>query len=143
MDATEIGVVVGGATVVAFVVWYFFGERERVAAREREGGVQEIDIKVGGGGYAPDTVVVRAGRPVRLNFYRDETDSCSEQVVFGDFHVSRRLPAFQTTAVEFTPERAGEFTWTCGMSMMRGRLIVEPAPGAPARKAAPTLEEIA
>ena len=27
MDATEIGVVVGGVAAIAFVLWYFFGER--------------------------------------------------------------------------------------------------------------------
>ncbi|HVG28774.1 MAG TPA: cupredoxin domain-containing protein [Pyrinomonadaceae bacterium] len=125
MDTTEIAVVVAGAVLVGLVLWYFFGERERVGARAASDGVQEIDITVKGG-YSPDLVVVRAGLPVRLNFYRDETDSCSERVIFGDFHVARELPAFKTTPVEFTPERAGEFTWTCGMSMMRGKLIVEP-----------------
>jgi plastocyanin domain-containing protein len=125
MDTTEIVVVIAGVASVALVLWYFFGERERVEARAAGDGVQEIEINVKGG-YAPDVVVVREGVPVRLNFYRDETDSCSERVVFGDFHIARELPAFKTTAVEFTPDRAGEFTWTCGMSMMRGKLIVEP-----------------
>jgi plastocyanin domain-containing protein len=46
-------------------------------------------------------------------------------VVLGDFGIARPLPAFQTTPVEFTPREAGEFTFTCGMNMMRGRLIVE------------------
>ena len=128
MDTTEIAVVVAGVALVALVLWYFFGERERVAARTSGDGAQEIDINVKGG-YTPDVVVVREGVPVRLNFYRDETDSCSERVVFGDFHVARELPAFKTTTVEFTPDRAGEFTWTCGMSMMRGKLVVEPQPG--------------
>ena len=31
----------------------------------------------------------------------------------------------QTTPVEFTPQKAGEFTFTCGMNMLRGKLIVE------------------
>jgi plastocyanin domain-containing protein len=128
MDSTEIAVVVAGVALIALVLWYFFGERERVAARAGAGGVQEIDITVKGG-YSPDVVVVRAGTTVRLNFYRDETASCSERVVFGDFGVARDLPAFKTTTVEFTPERAGEFTWTCGMSMMRGKLVVEPPAG--------------
>jgi plastocyanin domain-containing protein len=88
--------------------------------------VQEVKITVKGG-YSPDTVVVKQGRPVRLDFYRDETASCSEQVVFGDFGIARDLPAFRTTAVEFTPQKAGEFTWTCGMNMLRGKLVVEPA----------------
>jgi plastocyanin domain-containing protein len=125
MDTTEIIVVIAGVALVALVLWYFFGARERVAARDAGDGVQEIDITVKGG-YSPDVVVVREGVPVRLNFYRDETDSCSERVIFGDFHVARELPAFKTTPVEFTPDRAGEFTWTCGMSMMRGKLVVEP-----------------
>jgi plastocyanin domain-containing protein len=125
VDATEIGVIVVGAGLIALVLWYFFGERERVEARTVAGGVQEIDITVKGG-YSPDVISVRAGRPVRLNFYRDETDSCSERVVFGDFRIARELPAYKTTSIEFTPERAGEFTWTCGMSMMRGKFVVEP-----------------
>jgi plastocyanin domain-containing protein len=124
MDSTEIGVVVGGVAAVAFVIWYFFGEREGVAATVGQSGLQEIKITVKGG-YSPDVVVVRKGMPVRLNFYRDETSSCSEQLVLGDFGIVRDLPAFKTTPVDFIPDKEGEFTWTCGMNMMRGKLIVE------------------
>lgn len=59
------------------------------------------------------------------DFYRDETSSCSMQVIFGDFGIARDLPAFKSTAVEFTPNKAGEFTWTCGMSMLCDELVVE------------------
>ncbi|HEX8141721.1 MAG TPA: cupredoxin domain-containing protein [Pyrinomonadaceae bacterium] len=124
MDTTEIIVVAGGIASVALVLWYFFGERESVAASTNESGVQEIKVTVKGG-YSPDVIVVREGMPVRLDFYRDETTSCSEQVVFGDFGISRHLPPFQTTSIQFTPDKAGEFTFTCGMSMMRGKLVVE------------------
>ena len=124
MDGAEIGVVTTGIALIAFVLWYFFGERERVAAGVGEGGVQEIKVTVKGG-YSPDVIVVRKGLPVRLAFYRDETASCSEQVVFGDFGIARDLPAFKTTPVEFTPDREGEFTFTCGMNMMRGKLVVQ------------------
>jgi plastocyanin domain-containing protein len=125
VDAAELVVVAGAAAAIGFVLWYFFGERERVAATTGTGGVQEIRVTVRGG-YSPDVIVVRQNRPVRLDFYRDETASCSERVVFGDFGVARDLPAFRTTPVEFTPDRAGEFTFTCGMGMMRGKLVVEP-----------------
>lgn len=125
MDSTEIAVIVGGVISIAFVLLYFFGERERTIIASDEKGVQEIKITVKGG-YSPDTIVVREHVPVRLNFYRDETADCSEQVVFADFGISRHLPPFKTTVIEFTPDRAGEFTFMCGMSMMRGKLIVEP-----------------
>ncbi|MBD0327464.1 MAG: cupredoxin domain-containing protein [Pyrinomonadaceae bacterium] len=124
MDAVEITVIVGGIASIAFVLWYFFGERESVMASTGESGVQEITITVKGG-YSPDVVVVREGIPVRLNFYRDETASCSEDVIFSDFPIARHLPAYTTTPVEFTPDKAGEFTFTCGMNMMRGKLIVQ------------------
>ena len=124
MDTTEIIVVLGGAGLIALVFWYFFGERESVAASINAGGVQEIDITVKGG-YSPDVIAVKRGAPVRLNFYRDETSSCSEQVILGDFGIARDLPAFKTTSVEFTPDKAGEFSFTCGMNMLHGKLVVE------------------
>jgi len=124
MDTTEILVVIGGVVLIAFVLWYFFGEREQVAAEQNESGLQEIKVTVKGG-YSPDVIVVKRDVPVRLNFYRDETSSCSEQVVFGDFGIARDLPAFKTTTIEFTPDKSGEFTFACGMNMLRGKLIVE------------------
>ena len=124
MDSTQIAVMIGGLATIAFVIWYFFGERRRAAAAVTQTGVQEINVTVKGG-YSPDVIVVREGLPVRLNFYRDETASCSEQVVFGDFGIARDLPPFKTTSIEFTPKKTGEFTFTCGMNMLRGKLIVE------------------
>ncbi len=106
MDTTEIIVVIGGVALIALTLWYFFGEREATAATVGESGTQEIKVTVKGG-YSPDVIVVKKDVPVRLNFYRDETSSCSEQVVFGDFGIARDLPAFQTTPIEFTPDKSG------------------------------------
>lgn len=125
MDTAEIIVTLGGVAAIAWILWYFFlSERQQTHALATAGGVQEVKITVKGG-YAPDTIVVKKGRPVRLEFYRDETSSCSDTVVFGDFGIARPLPAYQTTPVEFTPDKAGSFTFTCGMNMLRGKLIVE------------------
>lgn len=124
MDTVEMLVIVGGLGLIGLTLWYFFGEREKVVAETTESGFQEIKVTVRGG-YSPDLIVVKQNVPVRLNFYRDETSSCSEQVVFGDFGISRALPAFKTTTIEFTPDKIGEFTFACGMNMLRGKLIVE------------------
>lgn len=124
MDTAEMLVLAGGVLAVGFVVWFFFlSERVRESARV-EGGAQRVRITVKGG-YSPDVVVVKRGLPVLLDFYRDEASDCTEQVVFPDLRLSRRLPAFETTTVAFTPEREGEFAFTCGMGMVRGRLVVE------------------
>lgn len=124
MDTMEIIVIIGGVGLIALTLWYFFGEREKVSAETTESGVQEIKVTVKGG-YSPDVIVVKNGVPVRLNFFRDETSSCSEKVVFGDFGIAKDLPAFKTTPIEFTPEKTGEFTFACGMNMIRGKLIVQ------------------
>jgi plastocyanin domain-containing protein len=125
MDTTEWIVLGSGVALMALVIWYFFmGEGTRAAASVDATGVQQIKVTVKGG-YTPDVIVVKRGVPVELDFYRAETSDCTEQVVFGDFGISRRLPAFKTTPITFTPERAGEFSFTCGMNMVRGKLIVE------------------
>jgi plastocyanin domain-containing protein len=124
MDPIEVIVVVGGIAGVGFVLWYFFGPKERVAAAVGEAGVQEVKVTVEGG-YAPDVIVVKKDKPMRLDFYRNETASCSDRVIFGDFGIAKELPAYKTTTIEFTPDKAGEFTFTCGMNMMRGKLVVE------------------
>jgi plastocyanin domain-containing protein len=124
MDTIEIVVLVGGVAAIGLVLWYFFGARAAATAAVGQGGVQEIKVTVKGG-YSPDLIVVKQGRPVRLDFYRDETASCSDRVIFGDFGIARDLPAYKTTPIEFTPDKAGEFTFTCGMNMIRGKLVVE------------------
>ena len=126
MDAHEAAVLLSGIVLTLLILWYFFGPKQRMSAQVADGGVQEVKVIVKGG-YSPDVIVVKQGAPVRLNFYRDETASCSEDIVFGDFGIARHLPAFQTTTIEFTPEKPGEFTFTCGMNMMRGKLVVEQA----------------
>lgn len=124
MDSTETLVLAGAGVMIAMVVWYFFGERGKVAAVVTDTGVQEIKITVKGG-YSPDVIVVKRGVPVKLEFFRDETASCSDQVILGDFGIARDLPAFKTTAIEFTPDKTGEFSFTCGMNMLHGKLVVE------------------
>ena len=128
MSVAQIVVTALGAGAIGFVLWYFLFSRSKPAAAavEVKGGVQEVHVVVKGG-YTPDTIVVQAGQPVRLLFYRDETADCSEQVVFEDFGVIQLLPAFQTTAVEFTPKTPGEYQFRCGMNMLKGLLVVEEA----------------
>ena len=113
-----------GILLIVLVNWYFFFSRRKAASAELiEMGFQEVKVIVKGG-YSPDVIVVKKGIPVRLNFYRDETDDCSDTIVFGDFNIRKPLPAFKTTSVEFTPEKEGEYVFACGMGMLRGKLIV-------------------
>lgn len=135
MTAAQIAVTAAGAAAIAWVLWYFLLARGRGVAAPVDAGVQEVRIVVKGG-YTPDTVIVQAGTPVRLQFYRDETADCSERVVFEAFGINADLPAFATTPVEFTPQEPGEYPFRCGMSMLKGLLVVEP-PGDRNRASSP------
>lgn len=124
MTPAEWAVVFGGTLTIAWINWYFFlAERATATAVAGAGGVQEVTIVVRGG-YEPADVRVRKGVPVRLIFDRRETSGCSEEVVLPAFGIRRFLPAHHRTAVEFTPAEAGTFEFTCGMSMLRGRITV-------------------
>ena len=125
MSAMDGLVIAAGAAAIAWIYWYFFlAKRGTVSAVAGAGGKQEVTITVQGG-YEPAEVRVKRGEPVRLVFDRQETSGCSEEVVLPDFGIRKFLPAFQKTAVELTPDKPGSFEFTCGMSMLRGRLIVE------------------
>ncbi len=125
MTPAQIAVTAAGIAAIVWVLWYFLLSRGSAVAAAVAGGVQEVRVTVKGG-YTPDTIVVQAGKPVRLQFYRDETADCSERVVFERFGINQELPAFQTTTVEFTPTEAGEYPFRCGMNMLKGLLVVEP-----------------
>lgn len=125
MDTAQIVVTVGGALLIALVLWFFFGPRTTTAAHANREGVQEIEVLVRGG-YQPDRIEVRQGQPVRLNFLRQESTPCTEQVILGDFGIARELPQGRRVSVEFTPQQPGEFTFHCGMNMVRGQIVVRP-----------------
>jgi Cu+-exporting ATPase len=118
-------VVVGlvGTGLIGWELWFFLGPRPGAATRTR-GGVQEVRVVVKNG-YDPETVLVEAGRPVRLLFYRDETAQCSERLIFDTLGIDKTLPAFETTAVEFTPTAPGDYPFRCGMAMLHGRVVAQ------------------
>ena len=125
MDTVQIIVTLVGVGLLAFVGWFFFLAPHRVAAAvSSSAGVQQVDIVVKGG-YSPNVIEVEHGKPVQLNFYRDEEGTCSEELLLPDFNIRRDLAPFKTTAIEFLPKQAGTFEFTCGMHMLRGSLVVK------------------
>jgi len=77
------------------------------------------------GAYVPDEIHVKAGKPVIIQFYRDEDSFCTSEVVFPTLDIRRGLPAWKTTTIRLKPQPAGEIPFQCGMGMVDGRLVVE------------------
>ncbi len=125
MSLDQILVLAGGLSLSAWVAWYFwFSEKKAVKVESVNGGIQEAVIKVKGG-YSPDVLIFEAGKPIKLNFIREETASCTEEVVFSDFNKRATLTPFKTIPVELKIDKPGEYGFQCGMGMVKGKLIVK------------------
>ena len=130
MTLIEGSVLAASAAAIGWINWYFFiAGRQATRASAGERGRQDVTVRVDGG-YSPSAIEVEAGRPVRLSFDRVDASGCSDEVVLPDFGIRRFLPTGARTTVEFTPAAPGTYDFTCGMGMLRGRLIVTRATGA-------------
>lgn len=118
MTLDKIIVTIAGFGGIILTYWYFLGKKEsQVEAKEN------IDITVSGG-YKPSTIVIPAGKTTTLNFTRTDDNSCLEEVVLPDFKIRRSLPLNEKVAVSITPEKPGEYPFSCGMNMFHGKIIV-------------------
>lgn len=124
MSAAEWIVLVTGIVVIGWINVYFLSPARAIRVRGQPAGPQEVRIVVQGG-YEPAAFVVSGSRPVRLVFDRQETTGCSEEVVFPELGVRRYLASNERTVIELGRPAAGTYEFTCGMSMLRGRMIVE------------------
>lgn len=85
---------------------------------------QKVQVEVSGMSYSPAEVTVEKGVPVRMEFALADKPTCGSKVVFPELGIERQLVKGETTVVEFTPEKAGTLTFTCGMKMMKGNIVV-------------------
>lgn len=123
---SSILVLIAALAITAGIIWYFFAPKKATRAKE-EDGIQTVRITVKGG-YSPQLIQVRAGSPVRLVFDRQESGECSSHVVFSDFNIDKTLPAFQTSTIQLTPPKAGDYPFACGMNMLHGMLRATDGP---------------
>ena len=101
-------------------------EMTEAAQPEIVDGVQVITVKVEDMGYTPDRLAFKAGVPAKIIFDQHGTTECAWDVMSKDLGIKlTALPEGEQTAVEFTPEEAGTYTFTCGMDMLKGTVIVE------------------
>ena len=120
----KVVVTLGGLGLIGAELWWFLLSKSKSRQASTQGGVQEVTVTVDGG-YEPSQIVVQAGQPVRLNFYRKDPSSCLEEVRLPEFHIAQQLALNQTTPIEFTPNKPGKYEFACGMNMFRGFIEVQ------------------
>ena len=111
-----------GLVLIGLIIVWFWLSHPRA---RRVVGAEVIDVLVDNGVYTPARIEVPKGQAVTLRFLRKDASPCAEKVLFDDFHLGRDLPLNQPVEVSVTPDRTGEFEFTCQMKMYRGTLVVK------------------
>ena len=114
----KIIVTIIGFLGIAFTYWFFLMKKDKEVAV-----TDSIDIVVDGG-YSPESISIPKDKTTKLNFIRKDPSGCLEEVVLGDFSVRKYLPLNQKVTIELTPHQSGEFTYSCGMGMFHGKILV-------------------
>lgn len=113
----------GGKVIsVPFIVNVPASSTEPVKAANVPSGATKVTVS--SDGFEPSSVSIVKGQPVKLAFYRGDPNNCGGEVVFATQKIRKKLPVGETVVVEFTPTKAGEIAFACGMDMLRGKLIV-------------------
>jgi len=93
---------------------------------QSDAGVQTATIEVTGQGFHPDHLEIKAGVPARLTFVRQTDQTCGTEVLFPDLKINQPLPLKKPTVVEIPAlKSARTLTFTCGMDMLKGKLVVK------------------
>lgn len=86
---------------------------------------QTAAISVTDAGFVPLNLKVKKGVPVDLVITRKTDQTCAKAISIPDYGIKQELPLNEPVTVTFTPARAGDIKYTCGLDMMTGVISVE------------------
>lgn len=98
------------------------GAKSKAARRAHP---KTVRVNVNKNGFSPSSINVEEGFPITLIFKRTTKAGCGDKVVFPSLNITRDLPVGKNVTVKFTPDQSGEIAFTCGMGMMKGKIVVQ------------------
>ena len=101
-----------------------------MADREKtlvENGVQKLRITAEKG-YHPAHIELQKGVPAELTFHRINPSGCYKEILFEDQGILEPLEVGVDKVIRFTPQKTGEFEFSCGMKMQKGTYTVVDRP---------------
>jgi RND family efflux transporter MFP subunit len=85
---------------------------------------ENVTIEVSSAGFTPASVTLSAGKPHRLTFIRKDEQNCGTEVIFPKLGIKKPLPLNQPVLIEIPAQQEGELTFSCGMDMLKGKLVI-------------------
>lgn len=119
MSIDKVLVIIFGLLGIAFTFWFFLMKKEKEVVVS-----DSIDITVSGG-YSPEVITIPMDKLTKINFTRTDPTECLSEVVLADFKIKKELPLNQKVTIEITPQKEGEYKFSCGMNMYHGKIVVK------------------
>lgn len=89
---------------------------------KQTGGVQQIAVDLSSGTYNPNVIKLKAGVPAEITF--GQSSGCTAQVTSNDLGFFEDLSQGSRT-VKLDGLDAGTYSFSCGMQMVFGKIVVE------------------
>ncbi len=93
-----------------------------------QGGKQIVKMTVQGSTYYPNPMVLKKGIPVEIQVDTNSVRGCFRGIQIPAFGVKKLVTATDNN-IEFTPDKAGTFGFSCFMGMGRGQIVVQDEAG--------------
>jgi heme/copper-type cytochrome/quinol oxidase subunit 2 len=85
-----------------------------------------VKMKLTTQGYTPNVLRVKKGVPVELEINNPlDSSNCISTFMIPDFNINNVNLKTGITKLTFTADKSGEYTFSCGMQMFKGTIIVE------------------
>jgi len=145
-ELSPFAIIAGGVVIVSLFLFMYSSDMVKIpgkdepaqtqASNEQETAKTEVDVTkestpkvkmlVTEKGYSPNVIRVKKGVQVELEIENPlENNSCLSTFMIPDFNINNVNLKVGTTRLSFTPDKTGEYTFSCGMKMFKGTIIVE------------------
>jgi len=124
---------VGIIILISFFGYFILGSSDdgviagsitgNIVAVNSNKGVQKVVLGLKDFNYYPNTIKVKAGKPVSISLDKS-VYGCLRDFTIRDFGIRKYLKTPSDT-IEFTPTKPGVYRFSCSMGMGTGTLIVE------------------
>lgn len=84
-----------------------------------------VRISVTKNGFSPGSLNAEVGSPLTLIFTRRSREGCGDKVVIPSLGITRNLPLGKPVTIKITPRSEGTITFSCGMNMHKGSIVVQ------------------
>ena len=112
-----------GANLSGLSIQSISNGRQEITQSQVADNVQEIDTTLASGQYEP--IQVKAGIPVKWTITAEEgtVNGCNGEIVIPEYGIQQTLKTGENI-IEFTPTKAGNFSYSCWMGMIRSTITV-------------------